>query len=171
MTAADAFTSMTPEQIEGPYWLPGSPPRRRLIEADTIGEELHIGGTVRDLLGAPVTGAWMDVWQCDGAGVYDIDAFRLRGHQHTDDDGRYHIETVIPGDYDDTFDIAGNAIHVHRTPHIHIKIKARKRQTLTTQLYFPDHPLNAHDMLFVAICIVELRDGSPREASFDFVLI
>jgi protocatechuate 3,4-dioxygenase beta subunit len=171
MTTADAFASLTPEQIEGPYWLPGSPPRRRLIEADTIGDELHISGIVRDFRGAPVADAWMDVWQCDGAGIYDVDAFRLRGHQRTDDEGRYRIETVVPGDYEDTFDIAGNETHIHRTPHIHVKIKARRRQTLTTQLYLPEHPVNADDMLFVPRCIVELREGPPRAATFDFVLL
>jgi protocatechuate 3,4-dioxygenase beta subunit len=171
MTATNAFASMTPEQIEGPYWLPGSPRRCRLIDADTVGEEVHITGTVRDLTGAPVSDAWMDVWQCDGAGVYDIDAYRLRGHQRTDDGGHYRIETVIPADYEDTFNIAGDEIHIHRTPHIHVKIKARRRQTLTTQLYLPDHPLNASDFLFVASCTVALGDGSPRQATFDFVLV
>jgi protocatechuate 3,4-dioxygenase beta subunit len=170
-TSMDAFTAMTPEQIEGPYWLPGSPPRQRLLEPDTAGDEIHVTGTVRDFAGEPVADAWMDVWQCDGAGVYDIDGYRLRGHQHTDADGRYRLETVIPGDYEDTFNIAGHQIDIHRTPHIHIKIKARRRQTLTTQLYLPDHPLNASDMIFVPACIVDLDDSTLRHATFDFVLL
>jgi protocatechuate 3,4-dioxygenase beta subunit len=166
----DAFTPMTPEQVEGPYWLPGSRRRQRLVEPDTVGEQIHLSGIVRELTGAPVSDAWMDIWQCDGAGGYDIDGYRLRGHQRTDIEGRYHVETVIPGDYADTFEIAGHEISIHRTPHIHIKIKARRRQTVTTQLYRPDHPLNTSDMIFVRNCIVELDGGTPRRATFHFVL-
>jgi protocatechuate 3,4-dioxygenase beta subunit len=161
----------TPEQIEGPYWLPGSPPRQRLVEVDTAGEPMVVTGRVLDFAGAPISDAWMDVWQCDGDGVYDVDGYRLRGHQRTDADGAYRIETVLPGDYEDTFDLAGHEIHVHRTPHIHVKIKARRRQTLTTQLYLPDHPLNASDFIFVPACILDLHRGSPTTARFDFVLL
>lgn len=46
-------------------------------------------------------GAVVDVWSCDGNGVYDNTDFRLRGHQFTDAEGRFAFETVKPRDYRD----------------------------------------------------------------------
>ena len=46
------------------------------------GTPLFVHGTVRDLSGAPVGGAVLDVWQADGDGMYeaqlDVDEARLR---------------------------------------------------------------------------------------------
>jgi protocatechuate 3,4-dioxygenase beta subunit len=100
-----------------------------------------------------------------------VDGYRLRGHQHTDRDGHYHLETVIPADYEDTFTVAGQELYIHRTPHIHVKIKARRRQTLTTQLYLPDHPMNKGDLIYKAGCNLTFNAQSPCRATFDFVLI
>jgi protocatechuate 3,4-dioxygenase beta subunit len=50
-----------------------------------------------------------------------------------------------------------------------VKVKKPSRQTLTTQLYFPDQPHNAADGIFRSECVIELApDG--RTARFDFVL-
>ena len=130
------------------------------------------GGTVQSAMtGAPMAGAWIDVWQCDGDGTYDVDGYRLRGHQHTDDQGRYRIETVIPSDYEDHFEFAGRQFDMRRTAHIHVKVKARMRPTLTTQLYLPDHPMNEGDGIFNAACVVQYTPGSTRDAMFDFVVM
>ena len=56
----------------------------------------------------PLPGALLDVWQADHAGHYDIKEpanltdrtpFRLRGRLLTDAQGRYEIETIVPGRY------------------------------------------------------------------------
>jgi protocatechuate 3,4-dioxygenase beta subunit len=173
MTAPDVASEVvvTPEQIEGPYWLPGSPERRRLSEGDTRGEPLTLTGRVLFRDGEPVPGAWLDFWQCDGEGVYDIDGYALRGHQITDAEGGYRLETVVPVEYIDVMEFRGRKSNVHRTSHIHAKIKLRGKQTLTTQLYFPDEPYNTQDRLFRAECLVELgRDANGKLARFDFIL-
>jgi protocatechuate 3,4-dioxygenase beta subunit len=161
--------AVTPAQIEGPYWLPGSPPRANLVEPGIPGDRIVLSGSVRTAKGTPVEGAWVDVWQCDGEGVYDVQGYKLRGHQFTDAAGRYRVETVVPVDYEESGERDGEAYHFTRTPHIHVKVKAPRRETLTTQLYFPDQPLNQTDSIFVADCIVEMS-GSGKEARFDFVL-
>jgi protocatechuate 3,4-dioxygenase beta subunit len=52
---------ITPEQIEGPYWLPGSPLRHCLNEPDAVGNRVEVSGTVRTMTGNPIADAWVDV--------------------------------------------------------------------------------------------------------------
>jgi protocatechuate 3,4-dioxygenase beta subunit len=116
-------------------------------------------GRVLDIAGAPVTGARLDFWQADATGRYDNQGFRLRGHQRTDASGRYTLETVVPGAY------------YLRPPHIHVKLAAPRRATLTTQLYFPGEALNQSDSFYDPTLLVRMRDDADgKEASFDFVL-
>ena len=62
---------------------------------------------------APLTGAYLDVWHCDAAGVYSdvggTGAGRkfLRGYQITDANGAVDFTTVYPGWY------SGRAVHIH----------------------------------------------------------
>ena len=163
---------LTPEQTEGPYWSPGSPERTNLREPDTKGEPFAVSGRVLNTRGEPVAGAWVDFWQCYGEGVYDNKGFRLRGHQFTDEQGRYRLETVVPAEYDDyLYSAEGQRQHVFRTSHIHAKVKGRERMTLTTQLYFPDAPGNERDGIYVDRCLMEIVETpSGKEGHFDFVI-
>ena len=45
----------------------------------------------------PLAGALLDFWHADDSGEYDNQGYRCRGHQFTDTDGRYRLETVVPG--------------------------------------------------------------------------
>lgn len=166
-----AIKDATPEQIEGPYWTPGSPLRASVVEAGIPGVPLTLTGRVLARTGAPLAGAWVDFWQCDGAGVYDNSGYRLRGHQFTDAEGRYRLDTVIPVEYIDVLEYDGRVVQVHRTAHIHAKVKRSGASTLTTQLYFPDEPYNSEDRLFRPECIMRMgKDGRGVTAYFDFVL-
>jgi protocatechuate 3,4-dioxygenase beta subunit len=84
----------------------------------------------------PLPRTIVDLWQADEKGVYDNTGFRLRGHQFTDAEGRYLFRTIVPGAYQ------------VRTAHFHVKVAARERPVLTTQLYFPNEPKNLRDPLF-----------------------
>jgi protocatechuate 3,4-dioxygenase beta subunit len=61
----------------------------------------------------PLTGAYLDVWHCDAAGVYSdvggAGAGRrfLRGYQLTDGSGQARFTTLYPGWY------SGRAVHIH----------------------------------------------------------
>src|SRR5262249_22222436 len=89
----------TERVVEGPFYKPTTPLREVLRDAGSIGIPLTIEGRVLSSDCRPIAGAVLDVWNCDGNGVYDNEGFRLRGHQFTDREGRFHIETVKPGDY------------------------------------------------------------------------
>jgi protocatechuate 3,4-dioxygenase beta subunit len=104
------------------------------------------------------------LWSCDADGEYDNIGFKLRGHQITDAQGRFRFETLVPGSY-------GNS-SFRRTPHLHVKVQAPASPLLTTQLYFPNEPLNQRDSFFSRDLLVTIKKDQPqiRLASFDFVL-
>jgi protocatechuate 3,4-dioxygenase beta subunit len=163
-TPARGSLHLTDREIEGPFYTPDTPLRTVLRDADTIGTPLTIVGHVLATNGRPIAGAVLDVWSCDGRGVYDNDGFRLRGHQYTDATGAFRVETVKPGDYR----MAG----LHRTPHVHVKVQGRNTRLLTTQLYFPGEPLNGHDRIFDRDLVMSVRPAArgALAATFTFVL-
>ncbi len=149
----------TPSATAGPFYTPNTPERTNLRESGIAGAPLLLVGRVLTTGCRPMAGALLDFWSCDGNGVYDNDGFRLRGHQRTDAEGRFRLETVKPGPYGDR---GGR-----RTPHIHVRVQGRGTRLLTTQLFFPGEALNAGDWLFREELLVELKGGV---ASFEFVL-
>ena len=81
LAAQSASSAPTVPLTEGPFYKPGSPESADLAGAGIPGKRITITGTVSDLRGTPIAGAWLDFWQADGAGRYDNEGFRLRGHQ------------------------------------------------------------------------------------------
>jgi protocatechuate 3,4-dioxygenase beta subunit len=140
---------VTPAQTEGPYFVDEKLERvdiRQDPAAGTIKEGLPLtlhmsvhrgdGGSC-----APLTGAHVDVWQCDAAGIYagvrDTQGLFdtrekkfLRGYQVSDGSGVVEFVTIYPGWYPG------------RTPHIHFKVRLYAGQNrsyeFTSQLYFDD---------------------------------
>ncbi len=148
------------EITEGPYYKKGSPERINIVEDGTIGEKLIVEGRVITTKGEPVGKAWLDFWQADGKGEYDNVSYNLRGHQYTDENGGYRLETVIP------------AMYGNRTPHIHLKLRAKTNsRILTTQLFFPGESRNQTDPIFDNTMVVNLSNGiKGKHAGFDFIV-
>ena len=152
-------SAITPTQTPGPFYTPESPLRQSLIEADTEGTRLIVTGQVLATNCQPLANALVDVWQTNAQGQYDNEGYQLRGHQFTDAEGRYRIETIVPG------------IYPGRTRHLHIKVQAQNRSALTTQLYFPEEPLNERDFLFQPALLMAVQNtGEEQQAQFNFVL-
>lgn len=122
--------TLTPSQTEGPYYTPDTPERNSLLEEGMPGERLLLIGYVLDQNCNPIPRAWLDFWQANSAGEYDNAGYTLRGHQFTDEQGRYFLETVMPGLY------SSRPIR-----HIHVKVQPPGGQILTSQLYFPEQPV------------------------------
>jgi len=141
----------TPEVVEGPFYYESSLERRSIAEKHG-GEPLRLGITLAGLIPGgnakcmPLSGAIIDVWHTDAAGLYSnvgsdlqlIDTVGqtfLRGHQMTDELGYVEFDTIVPG-----WEIAPAAppvIAARRTTHVHVKV-FHEREVLTAQLYFPD---------------------------------
>ena len=149
----------TPAETEGPFFKPRSPRRTSLLEPGLAGERIVLEGRVFSRGCHAIGGALLDFWHADHEGEYDNAGFRLRGHQFADDEGRYRLETIVPG------------VYGGRTRQIHVKLQAPAGRVLTTQLYFPGEPRNRRDGLFRSDLLMALRDGADaRQARFDFVL-
>ena len=158
-TPACGADARTPAQTEGPYFKPSSPERASLLDPEMRGRRLVVAGVVRGTDCRPISRALLDFWHADAGGRYDNSGFRLRGHQFTDAEGRYRLETIMPG------------VYPGRTRHIHVKAQAPSRSPLTTQLYFPGEPANARDGIFDQALVVALADAADGAAArFDFVL-
>jgi len=154
--ACDDGDDPTLAQSEGPYFTPDSPERGSLLEAGLPGDRLTVAGTVLATDCRPLRRALLDFWQADAAGRYDNQGYRLRGHQFTDADSRFRLETVVPG------------LYPGRTRHIHVKVQAPNRPVLTPQLYFPGEAANAADGIFREELLLAM--AGDRQASFTFVL-
>ncbi len=157
--ACDDGGEPTVAQTEGPYFTPDSPRRRRLRSAATTGSRLVVSGLVVDTACKPIRHALLDFWQADGEGRYDNRGYDLRGHQFTGKEGRYELDTVLPG------------LYPGRTRHIHVKVQRPGGQVLTTQLYFPGVAENASDGIYSRDLEMGItRRADIRRGSFHFVL-
>lgn len=146
-------------QTEGPYYTPNTPERTSLLEPGMPDTKLLVTGYVLSTACQPIGRALIDFWHCDDAGVYDNVGYKLRGHQFTDEQGRYSLETILPG------------IYPGRTRHIHVKVQAPNQPVLTTQMYFPNEPDNETDGIFRPELVMEVQDlADGKAAAFNFVL-
>lgn len=140
----------TPAQSEGPFYPVAFPKDtdydllRNGNQSYPVGQGIWLDGSVTDLAGKPVSGAQVEIWQCDGAGHYHHASdggkadprFQGFGRVTVGTDGSYRFRTIRPVAYSG------------RTPHIHVKVKLGRRDLLTTQLYVADDPSNARDFLW-----------------------
>jgi protocatechuate 3,4-dioxygenase, beta subunit len=140
---------LTPSQSEGPFY-----PDQALQDADfdllkngnvvyANGQPAWVSGMVTDQAGRPVSGAVVEIWQCDHSGIYRHSrssgnapmAFQGFGKVQVGADGRYRFRTIKPVPYPG------------RPPHIHVKVKLGNRELLTTQMYIAGDASNSRDFL------------------------
>lgn len=156
-------STLTPAETEGPYFKAGSPDETSLAPSGTSGTRLVLTGYVVDANCRPITGALVDFWQANDAGQYDNSGYTLRGHQFSDENGRYQLTTIVPG------------LYPGRTRHIHVKVQAPGQPALTTQLYFPNEQGNVRDGIFqengsqLLLNVQQAGDGGLN-ATFNFIL-
>ena len=148
----------TQPQTPGPFFKPSSPLRSSLLEKDSPRKDtLTVTGLVLGRDCQPLPGAVLDFWHADELGEYDNKGFRYRGHQRTDAQGRYRLETIVPAEYPG------------RARHIHVTLAAPGARPLTTQLYFPKSFGHHDDGLYSPS--LEMKMPKRDEGLFDFVLI
>ncbi len=143
---------------EGPYYTANPPQRSVLYAPGMAGTRVLLSGLVLSRSCAPIAGARVDFWQADGNGTYDNSGYTLRGYQLTDIEGRYQLDTVVPG------------LYPGRTEHIHVKVTPPGGTTVTSQLYFPISTRNESDGIFNATMLVTLTPGTPLAGRFDFIV-
>lgn len=120
---------LSPQQIEGPFYVPGEPFRSDVTEG-LAGVKLRLTLRVRDAATCRrVKNATVEIWHTDAAGVYSgvngASTTFMRGQQISKG-GRVVFRTIYPGWYPG------------RTAHIHVKVHAGGTVVHTGQLYFSD---------------------------------
>ena len=161
MTAQEtAELTLTPTQIEGPYYKIGSPHRSSLIEPGITGTPMLLTGRVMNEHGKPIPDAVVDFWQSDDVGNYDMVGNLLRGHVFTNADGRYAIETIVPACYEP-----------REARHIHVKLQGVSRP-YTTQLYFSDDENRVKDNYYMRELEVQMEEqpNGSKKGTYDFVI-
>lgn len=182
---ADQGCRPTESEILGPFYRFGAPFRGRLAAPDEPGDRLILSGTVRSSdCRTPLPKALIEVWQANHAGQYDTKepgnftettTFHLRGLLYTDENGRYEIETIVPGRYPIPPGLPGLEKYagLTRPAHIHFRIMESLHVPLTTQLYFSGDPFIAGDPWASrkpSLAIDLKREGKVRRGVFDIVL-
>jgi catechol 1,2-dioxygenase len=138
----------TPRTIEGPLWIADAPLVKgtaRLDQDPEDGEVLFMQGQVRDIHGAPVPHAIVDVWHANTKGGYSFfdrsqSAWNLRRQIETDAEGRYRFRTIVPSGYAVPPDgptaklLSAIGRHGNRPAHIHFFVSAPGYRKLTTQI-------------------------------------
>ena len=161
--AAASCGAATASNIEGPFYKQGAPHRAILVTERDPGERFTVSGTVLSTSCEPIANAELDIWHADARGAYDLDGYHFRGALITDANGRFELQTIIPGRY-----LNGDT---YRPAHVHVKARARGHRTLTTQLYFEGDPYNDSDPFIVESLIMHHRkQHGIHRATFDFIL-
>lgn len=156
--------SLTPPQVEGPYFPTAVPldfdnnlasVEGRQFPAE--GQLTHIGGRVLDQDDRPVMGAKVEIWQCNAFGRYmhprdtrdaPLDPnFQGYGQMVTGSDGTYRFRTIKPVPYS------------FRAPHIHFAISGPGFARLVTQMYIKGEPRNEGDRLLNRVRDTKLRQS------------
>ena len=128
---------LTPEQTEGPYYIPGEKVRRNITEGRPGTPLLLRTFVVNASTCRPIRNAAVDIWHADAAGIYSgfgegaSNRTFMRGIQRTNAKGLAVFRTVYPGWYQG------------RTVHIHVKVHLGGNVVHTGQLYFPDSVTDA----------------------------
>lgn len=135
----------TPTLTEGPYFVDEKLNRSDIRIDPTDGSiqqglplilRIVVAGIDNGTL-SPVSGAYVDVWHCNAAGLYsDVQANNtvgrkfLRGYQITNQWGEVRFRTIYPGWYPG------------RTVHIHVKVRLftgnQNTYKFTSQFFFDD---------------------------------
>lgn len=162
---------LTPRQTEGPFYpdkLPLDTDNDLLAINDSltpaVGEVTWLSGRILTASGEPVRNAVVEIWQCDGNGVY-LHSGSSRGNPKLDVNfqGFGRFVTGATGEY--LFRRIKPVVYPGRAaPHIHLAVKRRGQKELVTQCYIKGHPGNPNDGPWKGI-----RDPKQRDSvTIDF---
>lgn len=153
----------TETTVLGPFYLSGPPemPLGSDISTSGKGDPMVVEGSVRDAAGTPIAGAWVDTWQADAEGVYDVQRaadgapeLDLRARFRTDGEGRFWFRSIAPFYYPVPDDgpvgemLKAQGRHANRPAHVHFMIGAPGYETLVTHLFIAGSPYIDSDVVF-----------------------
>lgn len=194
---APASAGATESTVFGPFFVADAPTidNGGDLSFGAKGVPCLVRGQVRGTDGTPLPGAWLEVWQSDEDGFYDVqyagDVTAARGRLQADDEGRFSFWSVRPSAYPipddgpvgDLLTAAGRG--PMRPAHIHFMISAPEHRTLVTHIFAAGDDHLADDAVFgvkdsLVVDFAEhgpgtapdgrVLDGPWSDVEFDFVL-
>lgn len=150
------------EALLGPFWRmhsPVTPNGGSIVRSSTTGRPLMVAGRIVDAEGCPIAGVEVDVWQASPCGLYEnqdeaqVD-MNLRGKFHTDADGCFAFESIMPAGYPvPTHGPVGRLLklqgrHPFRPAHIHFLAWKPGYRTLISQIFVQDDAYLGSDVVF-----------------------
>lgn len=151
----------TSSSVLGPFHSVGAPlvPVGGDLKKDNEGTTVVVEGYVRDLDGAPIEGAVIELWQTAENGLYYSQDggqgdFNLCCSMKTGPDGRYALTTVKPAPYKvpDDGPVGELFRATGRTPwrpsHLHFIVQAEGRKALVTEVFANHDPYLDRDAVF-----------------------
>ncbi len=161
--AAAVALPPTPAQTAGPFYpleLPADSDNDLIHvagrEGSAKGTVTQVSGRILDRDGHSISGARVEIWQCDASGRYHYvrdtrtgppadENFQGYGQTLTDAGGVYSFRTIRPVPYPG------------RTPHIHFAVSVPGVPRFITQMYVAGEPQNEHDGVLMSV-----RDPGAR---------
>lgn len=151
----------TSSSVLGPFHVSGAPP------LDVGGDmKRHYGGpillaegVIKDVDGAPIAGAELDIWQTAPNGLYasqdeEQDTYSFHALMTVGDDGKYAFTTVKPVEYTVPSDgpvgdiLRACGRHPWRPSHLHYIVTAPGYKPLVTEIFPDDDPYLDQDTVF-----------------------
>jgi len=188
--ARGAALPPTPSQTTGPFYPLTFPADAGNDLVQVAGHNVtakgtvtYVAGHILDPTGRPISGARVEIWQCDANGRYHYvhddragepldENFQGYGQTTTDAEGGYRFRTIRPVPYPG------------RAPHIHFAVSGSALRRFTTQMYVAGEPLNERDGVLSGVrdptararLIIPLRPAPEIETNafagtFDIVLV
>ncbi len=161
--AAAVALPTTPTQTAGPFYpleLPADSDNDLIHiagrQGTAKGTVTYVSGRILDRDGRPISGARVEIWQCDANGRYHYvrdgragppadENFQGYGQTLSGAAGVYQFRTIRPVPYPG------------RTPHIHFAVSAPGFPRFITQMYVAGEPQNEHDGVLMSV-----RDPAAR---------
>jgi hydroxyquinol 1,2-dioxygenase len=171
-----ASGEITKSSLLGPFYRQDSPtlPLGANIATKGKGPETVVYGRVVDATGKGIPNASVEIWQPDDEGWYDLQLqdpsqMDLRGHFHTDAEGRYYLRTIAPTGYMIPMDgpvgdmIRAQRRHGYRPAHIHFLVGAPGYREVVTALYLSGDDHIESDTVFgvTESLVVNINQNDP----------
>ncbi len=158
---------------------PGVLDLTRQHAGDPLGERVILFGKVCDEFARPVRNTLIEIWQANAAGRYvdSLDPWGLPldpnftggGRCLTDEEGRFHIQTIRPAAYPGLYKSGQKG---WRAAHVHFSFFGEGFESrLITQMYFEGDPLLRQDQIFLGIAEEQARDRLVAKFDLDATII
>ena len=151
----EAYANATEATVLGPFFVEGAPQIELGgdIALGAPGEPCWVQGSVCDTDGEPVSGAELEIWECDEDGLYDVqhpgDRTAARGQLRADERGQFRFWALTPVPYPIPHDgpvgklLSASGRSPMRAPHLHFMVSAPGRRTLITHIFVEGQELRS----------------------------